>query len=262
MEPEYYDIADDVLNRSKYRYAHLFNTRLLMQKKIDPKADSPVHFLKIRNQTAQKYFDYQLGRIHAVDLEDVRNYENAVSREGRVSVAMDSYFLRFDRIQAYYLGQETFELNRIRAEREAESLRRRKRNFLPRKKRSQRRKAGWEMQEYFSEPITSTPTRRIRKPPGSMKHPKNSLPLSRRPRRKTGSIWNCTRWWKKLGQEKEGVKQEQQEKLKQISELTTLITSCEEKLKQKTAEAEEAGKKLSGIRDHCLSGIAESGGSL
>ena len=31
VDPEYYDIADDVLNRSKNRYAHLFNTKLLMQ---------------------------------------------------------------------------------------------------------------------------------------------------------------------------------------------------------------------------------------
>ena len=38
---------------------------------------------------------------------------------------MDSYFLRFDRIRSYYLGQQTFELNRIRAEREIERLKRR-----------------------------------------------------------------------------------------------------------------------------------------
>lgn len=30
VEPEYYDIADDVLNASKFRYAHLFNTKLLV----------------------------------------------------------------------------------------------------------------------------------------------------------------------------------------------------------------------------------------
>ena len=87
-----------------------------MRKKTDPEADSPVHFLTIRNRMAKKYFEYQLGRMHAVTLKEVRDYENAISREGRVSVAMDSYFLRFDRIRSYYLGQETFELNRIRAE--------------------------------------------------------------------------------------------------------------------------------------------------
>ena len=40
VEPEYYDIADDVLNASKHRYAHLFNTKLLMRKEINPVEDS------------------------------------------------------------------------------------------------------------------------------------------------------------------------------------------------------------------------------
>ena len=85
VDPEYYDIADDVLNRSKNRYAHLFNTKLLMKKKIEPEKDSVVHFLNIKNKVAKKYFDFQLGRMHAVKLEEVRNRENAISVEGRVS---------------------------------------------------------------------------------------------------------------------------------------------------------------------------------
>lgn len=122
VEPQYYDIADDVLNHSKYKYAHLFNTRLLMEKDIKPEKDSVGRFLKIKNPVARKYFDYQLGRMHAVALEEVRNYENAISVEGRVSVSMDSYFLRFDKIRFYYLGQETFVLNQKRAKREIERL--------------------------------------------------------------------------------------------------------------------------------------------
>ena len=118
VEPQYYDIADDVLNRTQHKYVHLFNTKLLMKKEIEAKNDSVVHFLEIKNAVAKKYFDFQLGRMHAVEMHRVREYENAISVEGRVSVAMDSYFLRFDRIQSYYLGQETFELNRKRAEKE------------------------------------------------------------------------------------------------------------------------------------------------
>lgn len=37
--PGYYDIADYVLNNSKNKYAHLFNTKLLMKKKIIPEKD-------------------------------------------------------------------------------------------------------------------------------------------------------------------------------------------------------------------------------
>jgi energy-coupling factor transporter ATP-binding protein EcfA2 len=116
VDPDHYDIADDVLNSSRYKYAHLFNTKLLMKKKLTPEEDSVVQFIEVKNSVAKQYFQYQLGRMNAVIKEQVRNYENAISKEGRVSVAMDSFYLRFDKIRFYCLGQETIELNRIRAE--------------------------------------------------------------------------------------------------------------------------------------------------
>ena len=122
VDPKYYDIADDVLNSSQYKYAHLFNTKLLMKKTIVPEKDSAVCFIEVKNPVAKQYFQYQLGRIHAVTKERVRNYENAMSKEGRVSVAMDSFYLRFDRIRFYCLGQETIELNRLRAEKKLQVL--------------------------------------------------------------------------------------------------------------------------------------------
>ena len=122
VDPEYYDIADDVLDRSEFRYAHLFNTKLLMRREVKVEEDFVISMLQIKNPVAKRYFEFQLGRMHAVSLEKVRMYENAISKEGRVSVAMDSYFLRFDRIRSYYLGQKTFELNRIRAQKEISRL--------------------------------------------------------------------------------------------------------------------------------------------
>jgi hypothetical protein len=122
VEPEYYDIADDVFNVSKNRYAHLFNTKLLMKKKIIPEEDSVVEFIEVKNRVAKQYFDYQLGRFHATTKDKVKNYENAISKDGRVSVAMDSFFLRFDKIGFYCLGQETIELNRIKATKAMEAL--------------------------------------------------------------------------------------------------------------------------------------------
>lgn len=122
VEPEYYDIADDVLNDSRNKYAHLFNTKLLMKKQITPEDDSVVRFIEVKNPVAKKYFEYQLGRFHAADKAKVRNYENAMSKEGRLSVAMDSYFLRFDKIRFYCLGQESIELNRIKAVKRLEKL--------------------------------------------------------------------------------------------------------------------------------------------
>lgn len=123
VEPEYYDIADDVLNASKYKYAHLFNTKLLMKKQVLPEEDSVVQFIEVRNPVAKQYFNYQLGRFHAVAMDQVRNHENAMSKEGRVSVAMDSYFLNFHNIRFYCLGQESIEINRIKAVKCLEHLR-------------------------------------------------------------------------------------------------------------------------------------------
>lgn len=120
--PGYYDIADYVLNNSKNKYAHLFNTKLLMKKKIIPEKDSVVNFIKVKNPVAKQYFNYQLGRFHAVTKDQVKNYENAMSEEGRISVAMDSYFLRFDKTRFYCLGQETIEINRINAAKNLEVL--------------------------------------------------------------------------------------------------------------------------------------------
>ena len=122
VEPEYYDLADDILNASRNRYAHLFNTKLLMKKNISPVEDSVANFIEVRNPVARQYFDYQLGRFHATTIEQVRKFENAMSKEGRVAVAMDGYFIRKDRIRYYYLGQETIELNRRKAEKKLSSL--------------------------------------------------------------------------------------------------------------------------------------------
>lgn len=140
VEPQYYDIADDVLNRSSHKYAHLFNTKLLMRKEIRPEADSVVHMLEIKNEVAKRYFEFQLGRMHAVELQQVRNFENAISREGRVSVAMDSYFLRLDRIGSYYLGQKIYELNRIRAEKEIRRIRDEKQSVLEKREELENKK--------------------------------------------------------------------------------------------------------------------------
>ena len=55
VEPEYYDLADDILNASKNKFAHLFNTKLLMKKEVQPVEDSVTHFVKIKNTVAKKY---------------------------------------------------------------------------------------------------------------------------------------------------------------------------------------------------------------
>lgn len=120
IEPEYYDIADDVLNASKNNYAHLFNTKLLMKKSVHIQEQSVVQFINVKNPVAKHYFDYQLGRFHATTKEQVRLYENAIAVDGRISVAMDSYFLQFEKIKFYCLGRDAIELNRVKTEQKLE----------------------------------------------------------------------------------------------------------------------------------------------
>lgn len=116
VEPEYYDIADDVFNSGNQTDAHLFNTKLLMKKNITVTDNSVANLITIKNTVAKRYFDYLLGRFKAVDIDAVKEHENAMSKEGRISAGMDSSFIRQERINRYYLGQETIELNRKRAE--------------------------------------------------------------------------------------------------------------------------------------------------
>lgn len=242
VDPEYYDIADDVLNRSQYRYAHLFNTKLLMKKKTGVKEDSPVRFLEIRNKTAQKYFEYQLGRIHAVEQNEVRNYENAISREGRVSVAMDSYFLRFDRIQAYYLGQETFELNYKKARYEAEKLRDKKLEMLQEKEQLLERKNMLANDKRFFRAYCYDAHESYQRTAVQYKNSEEQLARLRKAQEDNEEYMELYHLVENLNLEKESVKKEQQEKHRQLSELETTIQNCKERLEQKNQELEESEK--------------------
>lgn len=113
VEPRYYDIADQVMNERRYKSAHLFNTKLLDKKDIKVETDSVVNYIVVNNNIAKKYFQYKLGRFHAVSISEVKNYENAISSEGKISVSMDNFFL--NEINFYCLGQEAIALNRENA---------------------------------------------------------------------------------------------------------------------------------------------------
>ena len=101
VEPEYFDIANEVMDCSQYKYVELVNTKLLNGKSFEVVDDSLLHQLEIRNETAKKYFSYWLGRIHAVDINDVPNHENAISKEGKISRNMAVSFLDFKRLDSY-----------------------------------------------------------------------------------------------------------------------------------------------------------------
>ena len=106
-----FDVALKVLNREKSVNAHLCNTPLLMQRKFNVVDDSAACLLNVAEPVARQFFDYKLGQIHAVALDEVKEYENSISREGLVSTGMDMYYLDYKRIRTYYLGQESITRN-------------------------------------------------------------------------------------------------------------------------------------------------------
>lgn len=130
VEPQYFDIANEVLDRSVHKYVELVNTKLLVRKTVKRLEDSVVTKLVIKNETAQKYFDFWLGGIHAVDLKEVPLYENAMSKEGKLSRNMAVSFINMRRIKTFCLGQEAIELNREYAEKQVESLEKAEKELL------------------------------------------------------------------------------------------------------------------------------------
>lgn len=115
VEPEYFHIANEVLNNSQYKYVELVRTQRLCHEDFDVVDDSLLYQLEIRNETAKKYFAYWLGRIHAVEMDDVPNYDNAISKEGKISRNMAVTFLNFKKLESYCLGEDAVKLNKERA---------------------------------------------------------------------------------------------------------------------------------------------------
>lgn len=239
VEPQYYDIADDVLNRSQYRYAHLFNTRLLMKKKTEPEKDSVVHMLEIKNPVARKYFEYQLGRMHAVPLEEVRDHENAISKEGRVAVAMDGYFLRFDRIRSYYLGQQIYELNRRRSEAEIERLKAERKDCLESRQRLEQRKNRLGEDRTFFREYDLDAHRKYQKAAADLAASEKQIRRLEKALKNNREFIELSQVVDGLLNEQSAVKKEQAEKAGRISELETTIHVCENKRADRAAQLEK-----------------------
>lgn len=236
VEPQYYDIADDVLNRSEYRYAHLFNTRLLMQRTVDVEKDSAVFLLEIKNPVAKQYFNFQLGRIHAVKLEEVKLYENAISRESRVSVAMDSYFLRFDRIRSYYLGQKTFELNRIRAEREIERLNAEKKEALGHKKELEGQKSRLAQNREFFREYDYDAHKKYQEAAKQARESKTQLENLKKAQRNNLEFIELNELVGRLTDEQDAVQKEYSSRVQETAAQDTIIQRCGEKIAARSGE--------------------------
>ncbi len=116
VSKETFDVANSVLDKSRYRYVELVNTKRLMKKEMECEADSVFHYLTVQNETAANYFKFWLGRIRAVDIEKVPDYDNAMSREGKLSRNMAVTYINTRKIRSYCLGSQAIEINKRTAE--------------------------------------------------------------------------------------------------------------------------------------------------
>ncbi len=134
-----FDVANAVMDKSKYRYVELVNTKRLMARKLDCEEDSVFHYLAVQNETAANYFKYWLGRIHAVPMEQVPDYDNAMSMEGKLSRNMAVTYINTKKIRNYCLGSQAIELNKRAAERKLRELEKKEEEILVQQKELQDR---------------------------------------------------------------------------------------------------------------------------
>lgn len=139
VSKENFDIANAVLDRSKYRYVELVNTKRLMARKMECEEDSVFHYLAIQNETAANYFKFWLGKIHAVDITHVPDYDNAMSMEGKLSRNMAVTYINTRKIKSYCLGSQAIELNRRAAEKKLKELEKQEKELLVEQKNLEER---------------------------------------------------------------------------------------------------------------------------
>lgn len=134
---ETFDVANEVLDRSKHRHVELVNTKRLMSREMKCEEDSVFNYLHIQNETAANYFKFWLGKIHAVALEDVPKFDNAMSMEGKLSRNMAVTYINTKKIKSYCLGSQAIEINRRAAEKKLHELENREKEMLLQQKELQ-----------------------------------------------------------------------------------------------------------------------------
>ncbi len=130
-----FDVANDVFDHSRNRYVELVNTKRLMARELECEEDSVFHFLTIQNENAAAYFKFLLGRIHAVPIDKVPDYDNAMSMEGKLSRNMAVTYINTKKIKSYCLGSEAIEINKRAAEKNLKELEEQEKDILDRQKK-------------------------------------------------------------------------------------------------------------------------------
>ena len=111
VDPEAFDLAESVLDRSRYREIELVNVKLLYEEEPENDENSVFRFMTIPHETASRYFCSLLGKVRAVKPREVSSYALALSMDGKVSRHNTVSWLDFSRIGSFCLGQEAVRRN-------------------------------------------------------------------------------------------------------------------------------------------------------
>ncbi len=139
VSKEVFDVANAVLDQSRHRYVELVNTKRLMARSLECEEDSVFYYLQIENETAANYFKFWLGRIHAVAIERVPDFDNAMSKEGKLSRNMAVTYINIKKIRSYCLGSQAIELNKRTAEKRLQELENRETEIVSKQQKLQDR---------------------------------------------------------------------------------------------------------------------------
>ena len=104
VDPDGFDIANSVYDNNRIKGVELVRTNALDEREFEVYSDSVVNKLDIKNPLAKKFFDFWLGKIHAVENNQVHEYDSAMSYEGKLSRNMAVSYLDVDRLNEYVLG--------------------------------------------------------------------------------------------------------------------------------------------------------------
>jgi len=104
VEPEYFSIANTIMDGLKITGVELVRTKALQEMKLEVYDDAVSNKLDIQNEIAAKYFAYWLGKIHAVENKEVDKFDNALSKEGKLSRNLAVSYIDLNKLKEYCLG--------------------------------------------------------------------------------------------------------------------------------------------------------------
>lgn len=244
VAPSSFDVANAVLDRSGHRYVELVNTKRLVQKETECKADSVFHYLYIQNETAAEYFKYWLGRIHAVELEDVPKYDNAMSKEGKLSRSMAVTYMNMKKIKSYCLGNQAIELNKRAAERKLKELEARENEIMEKQENLQEDAEYLRISlDHFKE-YDLNAHREAAQVSASLEEERGHYQELIEAQEQNEEFMALNERVTELGRQLEQKKRAQTENLQKKTILETTISEKERRIKMLKAEEEEKRKEL------------------